>query len=217
MFALCLSVILSVCHTSFLDFPCLCFHVSVWNLVASLHINVYFVTVDLLSHELLPFLQNSLSGLFLAMLSNIWMKLGCKLSYEELQFKFDFCHDWLNFPWSSYSTVQNSFSGFFLALYFRISKWKLVASIHMKSYNSSLTSVTVYLLFMSNCPLFKSPFPDLSWLCFHNEVCSNLWYEKLQIKFDFRHKWPTFYELFFYCFRDFPFFRMRNYRINLKY
>ena len=56
-----------------------------------------FVTVDLLSHELLPFVQNSFSGLFLAMLSHIWMKVGSKLPYEELQIKFDFRHGWPTF------------------------------------------------------------------------------------------------------------------------
>ena len=62
--------------------------------------------------------------------------------------------------------VFRSFLGFSW-LYFRTSKWKLVASFHMKSYNSSLTFVKVYLLFVSYCPLFKIPFPDFSWLCAH--------------------------------------------------
>ena len=48
-------------------------------------------------HELLPFVQNSFSGLFSAMLSDIWMKVGSKLPYEELQIKFDFCHGWPTF------------------------------------------------------------------------------------------------------------------------
>ena len=55
--------------------------------------------VDLLSHELLPFVQNSFSWLFLAMLSHIWMKVGRKLPYEELQIKFDFRHGWPTFSW----------------------------------------------------------------------------------------------------------------------
>ena len=51
-----------------------------------------FVTVDLLFHELLPFVQNSFSGLFLPMLAHIGIKVGSKLPYEEFQVKFDFCH-----------------------------------------------------------------------------------------------------------------------------
>ena len=51
-----------------------------------------FVTVDLLFHELLPFVQKSFSRLFSAMLSHILMKVGSKLPYEELQIKFDFRH-----------------------------------------------------------------------------------------------------------------------------
>ena len=51
-----------------------------------------FVTVDLLFHELLPFVQNSFSGFFLVMLSHTRMKVGSKLPYEELQIKFDFRH-----------------------------------------------------------------------------------------------------------------------------
>ena len=98
------SVCLSVRHTHLPDFFQLCFHISEWKLVASFHMKSYrssstFVTVDLLFHELLPFLQNSFSGLFLAMLSHIWMKVGSKLLYEDLQIKFDFRHDWPTFSW----------------------------------------------------------------------------------------------------------------------
>ena len=65
--------------------------------MASFHMKSYrssstFVTVDLFFHELLPFGQKPFSGLFSAMLSHIWMKVGSKLPYEELQFKFDFFH-----------------------------------------------------------------------------------------------------------------------------
>ena len=48
------------------------------------------VTIDLLCHELLPFVQNSFSGLICAMLSDTRIKIGSMLSYEELQIKFDF-------------------------------------------------------------------------------------------------------------------------------
>ena len=43
--------------------------------------------------------SHSFSGLFLAMLSHIWMKVGSKLPYEELQIKFDFRHGWPTFSW----------------------------------------------------------------------------------------------------------------------
>ena len=108
-FALCLSVtlsvtlvILSVCHTSFPDFSWLYFHISKWKLVAIFYMKSYrssftCFTVDLLFHELLPFVQNSFSGFFLVMLSHIWMKVGSKLPYEELQIKFHFHHSWTTF------------------------------------------------------------------------------------------------------------------------
>ena len=44
-------------------------------------------------------LSHSFSGLFLAMLSDIWMKVGSKLLYEDLQIRFDFRHGWPTFPW----------------------------------------------------------------------------------------------------------------------
>ena len=67
--------------------------ISEWKLVASFHMKSYrssstFVTIDLLFHDL------SFSRLLLAMLAHIWMKVGSKLSYEELQIKFNFRHDW---------------------------------------------------------------------------------------------------------------------------
>ena len=88
----------------FPDFSRLCFHISHWQLVASFHMKSYissstFVTVDLLFHELWPFLQNLFSGLslanlfsglFLAIFSHIWMKVGRKLPYEYLRIKFNF-------------------------------------------------------------------------------------------------------------------------------
>ena len=57
-------------------------------------------------------------------------------------------------------------------LCFHISESKLVASFYMKSYRSSLTFVTVDLLFHELLPFFKNSvrhtsFPDFSWLYFH--------------------------------------------------
>ena len=80
-------------NIAFPDFSSLCFHISKWKLVGSFHLKSYrssstFVTVDLLFHELLPFVQNSFSGLFFTLISHIWMKVGRKLPYEELQIKF---------------------------------------------------------------------------------------------------------------------------------
>ena len=88
----------------FPDFSRLCFHISEWKLVASFHMKSYrssstFVTVDTLFHELLPFVQNSFSGLFSVMLSHIWMKVGRKLPHEELQIKYNFCHGCPTFSW----------------------------------------------------------------------------------------------------------------------
>ena len=99
-FALCPSVR----HTRFPDFSSLCSYISEWKLVASFYMKSYrssltFVTVDLLFHELLPFVQNSFSGLFFTLLSHIWMKVCRKLPYEELQIKFDFRHGWPTFSW----------------------------------------------------------------------------------------------------------------------
>ena len=58
-----------------------------------------FIKVDILFHELLPFVQNSFSGLFLAILSHISMTLDKKLPYEELQIKFYFRIGWPTFSW----------------------------------------------------------------------------------------------------------------------
>ena len=79
--SVCPSVSLSVCHTRFPDFSWLCFHISWWKLVGSFYMKSYrssstFVTVDLLFHELLPFIKNSFSGHFSAMFSHIWIKVG---------------------------------------------------------------------------------------------------------------------------------------------
>ena len=81
----------------FPDFSWLCFHISEWKSVTCFHLksnrsSSTFVTVDLLFQELLPFASNLFSGLFLSMLSHIWMKVGSKLPYEELQIKFNFRH-----------------------------------------------------------------------------------------------------------------------------
>ena len=118
--SVCQSVCLSVRHTRFPDFSLLCFHRSGWKLVASFYMKSYrssstLVTIDLLFHELLPFVQNSFSGHSSAMLSHIWMKVGSKLSYEELHVSIDLLfHELLPF-------AQNSFSELFSAMLSQIS------------------------------------------------------------------------------------------------
>ena len=88
----------------FPDFSLLCFHISEWKLVASFYIKTSrssskFVTVDLPFHELLSFVQNLFSGLFFAMLSHIWMKVGSKLLYKDFQIKFQVRYGWPTFSW----------------------------------------------------------------------------------------------------------------------
>ena len=159
------SVLPSVRHTRFLDFSLLCFRISEWKLVTSFHMNSYrssstFVTVDQLFHDLLPFVQNSFSGLFSAMLSQIWMKVGNKLPYEELQIKFDFRHGWPTFSWVIALCSKFVFRTF-SRLCFHRSEWKLVASFHMKSYRTSSTFVTVDLLFHELLPFVQNSFSGL--------------------------------------------------------
>ena len=72
--------------TCFPDFSWLCFHISEWNWVGCLKTyrpSSTFVTVNLLFHELLPFVMKLFSGLFLALLSHISMRVGSKHPYEE--------------------------------------------------------------------------------------------------------------------------------------
>ena len=83
---------------SFPDFSWICFYKPGWKLLASFHIKSYrssltFVTIDLLFMSYC-FL---FSGLFFAMLSHIWMKVGSKPPYGELQIKFHFRHCWPTF------------------------------------------------------------------------------------------------------------------------
>ena len=83
----------------------------------------------------------------------------------------------------------------FPSLCFHISGWKLVVSFYMKSYRSSLTFVTVDLFFHELLPFVQNSFSRLfftllsyMWMI----VSKKLPCEELQIKFDFRHGWPTF-------------------------
>ena len=145
------SVCLSVRHTRFPDFSRLCFHIFEWKLVASFHMKSYrssstFVTVDLLFHELLPFVWNSFSGIFSAMLSHIWMKVGGKLPCEELHIKFDFCHGWPTFSWVIALCSKFVFGTFLCYAFTYLIESKLVASFCMKSHRSSSTFVTTYFL-----------------------------------------------------------------------
>ena len=83
----------------------------------------------------------------------------------------------------------------FSRLCFHISEWKLVASFHMKSYRSSSTFITVDILFHELLPFVKNSFSGLfSAILSHISMMLDrkLPYEELQIKFDFRHVWPTF-------------------------
>ena len=134
------------------------------------------------------------SRLFFAMLWHIWMKVGSKLPYEELQIKFDFHHGWPTFSWVNCHLFKICFPDF-SRLCFHISEWKLVASFHMKNYRSSSTFITVDLLFHELIALFQNSFSGLfSAMLSHISMTldKELPYEELQIKFDFRHGWPTF-------------------------
>ena len=71
--------------------------------------------------------SHSFSGLFFAMLSHIWMKVGSKLLYEELQIEFDFRHGWPIFM--SYCPLFKISFPDFSSLCFHISEWKLVGKL----------------------------------------------------------------------------------------
>ena len=181
----------------FPDFSRLCFHISEWKLVASFHMKSYrssltFVTVDLLFHELLSSVQNSFSRLFLAMLLHIWMKIGNKLPYEELQIKFDFPHGWPTFSWVI-ALCLKLFSGLFSAMLSQISM----------TVGSKLPYQELQIKFN-----FRHGWPTFSWviaLCskffsgLSLAMFSHTWmkvgrkpqYEEFQIKFDFYHSWST--------------------------
>ena len=120
-------------------------------------------------------LSHSFSGFFFAVLSHIWMKVGSKLLYAELQIKFDFRHGWSTFSivivLCSNSVCHTCFPDFSW-ICFRIFRWKLEASFYMKSYKSSSTFVKVYQFFHKSLPFVQNyvchtRFPDFSWLCFH--------------------------------------------------
>ena len=57
-------------------------------------------------------------------------------------------------PFVQNSVCHTRFPDFSSLCFYRFG-WKFVASFYMKSYRPSSTFVTVDLLFMSNCPLFK--------------------------------------------------------------
>ena len=154
----------------FPDFSQLCFHISEWKLVASFHMKSYrssstFVTVDLLFNELLPFVQKSFSGLFSATLSHIWIKVGSKLSYEELQIKFDFRHSWPTFSWVIAHCSKLVFPDFFSAILSHI--WIKVGS------KLPYEELQIKFDFRYGRPTFSwvialcsNMFPDFSRLCF---------------------------------------------------
>ena len=129
-----------------------------------------FVTVDLLFHELLPFVQNSFSGLILTLLSHIWMKVGRKLPYKELQIKFDFCHGWPTFSWvialCSNFVFRASLNSAFTYLnesWQETSMWRVTDQVRLSSW--------LAYFFMSYCPLFTIRLPDFSRLWFHISEC----------------------------------------------
>ena len=150
----------SVRHTRFPDFSLLCFHLFGWKLVASFCMKSYrssssFVTVDLLLHELLPFvIENSFSGLFLAMLSYIWMKVGSRVPFKELQIKFYFCHGWPTFSWVIVLCYEKFVFRTFLGYAF-IYLSKVGGKLSYGSYRSSSTFVTVDLLFRELLPFVQ--------------------------------------------------------------
>ena len=133
--------------------------------------SVTFVTVHLFFHELLPFVQNSFSRVFLPLLSNIWMKVGGKLLYEELQIKFHFCHSWPTFSWVIDPLIKILFPDFF-SLCFHIYQMKVgrklsyeELQIKIDFHHSWPTSFSESISLP--CLSVKIRFPDFSSLCCH--------------------------------------------------
>ena len=93
---------------SFPNFSQSSFGIFTWNLVYDFVMARYrssstFVSVDLLSLELLPFANMSVHSVFLTFFSVIlWdidLKLGIRLCLDMIQIKFDFCVGWPIFTW----------------------------------------------------------------------------------------------------------------------
>ena len=111
-------------------------------------------------------LSHKFSGLFLAMLPYILMKLGSKLPYEELHIKFDFGHGWPTFAGVIALCSKFVFQTFLGYAYTYLNESWQQASIWRVTVQVWLLSRLTY-FFRSYCPLFKIRFPDFSWLCFH--------------------------------------------------
>ena len=95
------------------------------------------------------------------MLLYIWMKVGSKFPYIELQTKLGFCHGRPTFIWVI-ALCSKFISRAFLDYAFTLSEWKLVASFHAKSCKSSLTFVAVDLLLHELwLSLVQNSFPGL--------------------------------------------------------
>ena len=128
------------------------------------------------------------------MLSQIWMKVGSKPSFEELQIKFD-----LRYGWPTFSRVIALCSKFFSGLFSMLSHiWMKVGSklryeelqIMFDLRHSWPTFSWVIALQSFFSGLFLAMFLHI-WM----KVTRKLLYEELQIKFHFCHTWSTFYDL----------------------
>ena len=118
-------------------------------------------------HELLPFVQNRLSRLFLTILSHIWMKVGNKIPFEELKtfVTVDLLfHELLPF-------VQNSFSVHFTSMLSHTCTWMKVGR--------KLPYEEVQIKFD-----FRRSWPTFSWVIW-KKVGWKLHYEYLQMNFPF--------------------------------
>ena len=102
---------------------------------------------------------------------------------------------WLPYFFMSYCPLFKICLSDFSCLCFQISEWIVIASFRVKSYTSSLTFVTIDLLFHELLPSVQNSFSGpflVMFLHIGMKVGSKLPNEELQFKCDFYHGWSTF-------------------------
>ena len=96
---------------------------------------------------------------------HIWMKVGSKLLFEELQIKFYFYHDWPTFSWVIALCSKFVFRTFLGYAFTYLKESWYQASIVRVTDQFRLSSQLTH--FFMSYPLFKIRFPNFSRLCFH--------------------------------------------------
>ena len=157
--------------------------------------------LDILLQELLPFAKIQFSRFFSPTFWDIDLVFGIWIYNDIIQINFEFRHAWRTFTRVIAFCLNLAFQTFLCSL---LRYWLQIWYMKLSWLNTDQIRVSSLLTYFyrSYCPLLIFSFPDFfSAVIWGIDFKFGIWicHDIIQIKFEFRHAWPTFTRVIALC------------------